>query len=272
MELPLSHKGNRYVIVFQDFLTKWPFVFATPNQKAIRIPELLAEEIVPSFGCPEALLSDRGTNLLANGVQDVCRLLGITKLNTTAYHPQCNGMIERMNRTLKAMLRKHVAKFGGQWDTYLPGVLWAYRNTPHESTHKKPSFLLYGIDCRSPTEAALLPTEDLELTDVTDYREQLMLSLKSVRESAISSMKEAQGHYKTQYDKKSKPANYKLGDWVIIRFPHEESGKQRKLSRPWHGPYRVIQRNDPDVKAVKVYFPDETQIQVHQTRVCHAPT
>ena len=271
MKLPVSRKGNHYVIVFQDFLTKWPFVFATPDKKAIRIAEL-AEEIVPTFGCPEALLSDQGTNLLANVVQDVCRLLGITKLNTTAYHPQCNGMIERMNRTLKAMLRKHVAKFGGQWDTYLPGVLWAYRNTPHKSTHEKPSFLLYGIDCRSPTEDALLPTENLEPTDVTDYREQLMLSLKSARESAITSMQEAQGCYKAQYDKRSKPADYKLGDWVMIRFPHEESGKQRKLSRPWHGPYRIIQRNDPDITAVKVYFPNETQIQVHQTRVCFAPT
>ena len=230
-----------------------------------------SEEIFPSFGCPEALLSDRGTNLLANIVQDVCQLLGITKLNTTAYHPQCNGMIERMNRTLKAMLRKHVAKFGGQWDMYLPGVLWAYRNTPHESTKEKPSFLLYGVDCHSPTEAALLPPEGLELTDVTDYREQLMLSLRSARESALFSMRKAQGRYKTQYDKKCKQVNFKLGDWIMIRFPHEESGKQRKLSRPWHGPYRIIQRNDPDVTAVKVYFPDETQIQVHQNRACHAP-
>jgi len=49
---------------------------------------------------PEALLSDRGTNLL---MQEVCRLLGIKKLNTTAHHPQCDGMIERLNRTFKAI-------------------------------------------------------------------------------------------------------------------------------------------------------------------------
>ena len=78
------------------------------------------------------------------------------KLNTTAYHPQCDGMVERFNRTLKTMLRKHAAKFGSQWDRYLSGVLWAYRNTPHESTGEKPSYLLFGIDCRTPTEAAYL--------------------------------------------------------------------------------------------------------------------
>ena len=87
MELPTTEQGNRYVIVLQDFLSKWPFVFPAPDQKAIRIVRLLTEEVVPVVGVPEALLSDRGTNLLAHVMQDTCELLGITKLNTTAYHP-----------------------------------------------------------------------------------------------------------------------------------------------------------------------------------------
>lgn len=74
-----------------------------------------------------------------------------------------------MSCILKAMLRKHVATFRGQWDTYLPAVLWVYRNTPHESTQQKPSFLVYGVDYQSPTEAAFLPPEGLEFTDVGDY-------------------------------------------------------------------------------------------------------
>ena len=106
------HRGNCYLIVFQDFLTKWPFVFAAPDQKAIRTVRLLAEEIVPVIGVPDALLSGHGTNLLFHLMQDVCQLLGVTKLNTTAYHPQYDGMIERLNQTLKSMIRKHVTKLG----------------------------------------------------------------------------------------------------------------------------------------------------------------
>lgn len=271
MELPITESGNRYLIVFQDFLTKWPFIFAAPDQKAIRLVRLLAEEIVPMIGVPDALLSDRGTNLLSHLMQDVCQLLGVTKLNTTAYHPQCDGMIERLNRTLKAMIRKHVAKFGNQWDKYLAGILWAYRNTPHEATQEKPSFLLFGVDCRSPTEAALLPTEPLEPTDVADYREELVLSLSSARAVAVEAIKKAQGRYKAQYDKKSHPVNYRVGDWVLVRFPQEETTKQRKLSRPWHGPYRVTRRDDPDITVVKVHFPEDGVIQVHQSRVCPCP-
>ena len=75
------------------------------------------------FGVPEALLMDQGTNLLSCLMQDVCMLLRMKKVNTTAHHPQCNGMVER---TLKNMLRKHVSKFRVQRDTYLPGVLWVY--------------------------------------------------------------------------------------------------------------------------------------------------
>ena len=56
------------------------------------------------FGVPGALLSDRGTNLLSHLMCDVCALLGIEKLNTTAYHRQCDGLTERFNRTLKSLL------------------------------------------------------------------------------------------------------------------------------------------------------------------------
>ena len=147
MDLPQTEKAcNKHVCVFQDFLSKWPFVFTIPEPKAVRVAQLFTEQIIPILGVPEALLSDRGTNFLSSLVLDLCKVLCIEKLNTIAYHPLCNEMVEHFIRTLKGMLRKHAAIFGKQWDRYLPGLLWAYRNTPHESTGEKPS----GIDLRSP--------------------------------------------------------------------------------------------------------------------------
>jgi hypothetical protein len=105
------------------------------------------------------------------------------------------------------MIRKHVAKFGSQWDKYLAGVLWAYRNILHEATQEKPSFLLFSIDYKSPTEAALLPPEPLEPADVS-------------RVLAANSLKKAKHRYKAQYDKKTRPVNHRFGDWVLVRFPH----------------------------------------------------
>ena len=149
--------------------------------------QLLVKEVTPQFRVPECLLSDRGTNLLSHLMTDV---LGIKKLNTTSHHPQCDdGMIERFNRSLKTMLKKYACEFGAQWDKYLSGALW---KVPHDSTGEKPSFLLLRVDCRTPTEAALLPTHVVEATEVTDYREELVLSLSTARRLAAESIQATQ--------------------------------------------------------------------------------
>ena len=88
MELPITTRGNRYVIVFQDLFTKWPMVFPTPDQKVVRIAQLLVE-VIPTFGVPEALLSDRGANLLLFLMKDICKMLGIEKLNKTTMQWSC---------------------------------------------------------------------------------------------------------------------------------------------------------------------------------------
>ena len=118
-------------------------------------------------------------------MQDACKILGIKKLNTTAHHPQCDGMIERLNRTFKSMLCKHSTKFGAEWDTYLPGAIWAYRNTPHTFTGENPFiFYQFGYDCRSPNEAALLPATSHELVDISYYHKELVVMLSTARKMA----------------------------------------------------------------------------------------
>ena len=124
---------------------------------------------------------------------------------------------------------------------YLPGVLWAYRNTPHDSTGEKPSFILYGHDLRTPTEACYLPTTPSHLSDIDDYREELLVSFTSARETAAQVIQTAQQKYKRQYDKRATYTTtpLKTGNWVLVCFPQDETGAVRKLSRPWHGPYQV---------------------------------
>ena len=97
--------------------------------------------IVPLFRVPESLLSGRGTNLLLHVMTDLCKMLGIKKLNTTAYHPECDGMVEWFNCTPKTSLHKHATTYGNRWDQYYYGMLIAYHNTPHESTGDKPSHM-----------------------------------------------------------------------------------------------------------------------------------
>ena len=71
MDLPLTDRGNSHVVVVQDLFTKWPFAFPVPDQQTEGIARLLVEEVIPCFGVPEALLSDRGTNLLSHLMLDM---------------------------------------------------------------------------------------------------------------------------------------------------------------------------------------------------------
>ena len=257
MDLPATELGNHHVVVFQDFLTKWPVVFPVPDQKAVRLVKLLTEEVIPLFGVPEALLSDRVTNLMSHLMLDICKKLGIRKLNTTAYHPEYDRMVERFNQTLKTAICKHAATYGPQWDRYFSGILFAYRNIPH--------------DLMGATDAEFLNPTSLQLTDIQDYREELSLSLASARDIIAKAVQAAQKRYKRQYDKTVKPVTYQVGKWVLVKFPAEESGRMRKLSRPWHGPYRITKINDPNVSALKVYHPQKDGITVHLSKVKHCP-
>ena len=116
-----------------------------------------------------------------------------------------------------------------------------------------------------------MPAKSLKVTDVGDYREQIVLSLSTTRSLAIKANREAQQRYKLQSEKTAKLAKFSVGDWVLIYFPQDETGKSRKLSHPWHGPYRMISRDDSDITATKIYFLDDPSMQVHQTRVQHCP-
>ena len=98
-----------------------------------------------------------------------------------------------------------------------------------------------------------------------------MMSLSSARELAATSIQESQKSYKAQYDKRVKAIHFRLGDWVFVRFPEEETGRKRKLSRPWYGPFRVTAKQDPNLTVAKVYFPEDPPLTIHQLRVCPSP-
>ena len=155
LQLPLSQNGNQYAVVFQDYLTKWLEVFATPDQKAETIAHLFVEHVVARHRVPEYFLSDRGPNFLSELMQEVCRLLGTTKVNTSGYHPQCDGLVEKFNNTLINMLAKSVNKYGHDWDIQLPYVLFVYRAAVQESTQVSPFQMLCGREPVLPHEQAL---------------------------------------------------------------------------------------------------------------------
>ena len=96
------------------------------------------------------MLSDQGSQFTSKIMQEVGRLLSIRQLHTTVYHPMCNGLVERFNGTLKAMLRRMCSKRPKDWDRYLPALLFAYREVPQERLGFCPFEMIYGRSIRGP--------------------------------------------------------------------------------------------------------------------------
>ena len=135
VQFPKSRRGNKYAIVFVEYLTKWVDVFPTSDQSALTIARLLVDEIISRHGVPRELLSDRGAAFLSKLLHEIYQLMGIHKVSTTAYHPQTDGLVERFHRTLTSMLSKTTQPSGSDWDDRLPYVLFTYRCCEQESSY-----------------------------------------------------------------------------------------------------------------------------------------
>ena len=204
LQLPLTTEGNRYVVCFVDYLTKWVEAFAVADQRAETIVRLFVEEVACRHGVPEELLSDRGANFLSDLMHCVCEILGVEKINTSGYHPQTDGLVERFNSTLINMISKSCEVQNHDWDQHLPYLLFAYRSSVQESTRESPFCLLYGRDPRIPTETVLSKPVSPYLVDVEDYRCDLVSRMSSAWSLARDRIEHAQEAQKFQYDRHAK--------------------------------------------------------------------
>ena len=130
---------------------------------------------------------------------------------------------------------------------------------------------MFGVDLKTPSQAALFPPHPLTPTTVESYREEVMLSLSSARALASKRFKQSQEKAKKRYDKNAEARDYRQGDWVLVNMPSTETGKNRKLSQPWYGPYRAITFTETDMTVEKVYRTQDSKIQVQRSRITLYP-
>ena len=94
------------VLVFQDRFMKHVLAYVTPNQTAKAVTKFLYQGYISIFGTPARLLSDRGASFMSSAIDEMCKILGVKKLQTTPYHPQTNGLVERLHQMIMQMIRK----------------------------------------------------------------------------------------------------------------------------------------------------------------------
>ena len=90
LQVPLSYRNNRYLLVIQDYFTKWAEAMPLQDQTADRITKELTK-VFTTFGVPDILHSDQGRNFESAILRQTLDAFGVTKSRTTAYHPQGDG-------------------------------------------------------------------------------------------------------------------------------------------------------------------------------------
>ena len=211
--LPRSKVGNKYILTVCDYATRYPKAVPLPSIEAERI----AKELVKLFsrvGIPDEILTDQGTNFMSALLQEIYRLLHIKRIRTTPYHPQTDGLVERFNSTLKAMLKKLTSRNQKDWDELLPYLLFAYREVPQESTGFAPFELLYGRRVRGPLDVLkeVWTGEEVENVSVAAHVMQMRERLQEMSSIARESLVRAQKKQKRYYDERAKPQALEVGE------------------------------------------------------------
>ena len=236
---PVTERGNRYILTIVDLATRYPEAVALPSIEAERVAEALME-VFSRLGVPNEILSDNGTQFVSGVMKEVSRLLGVKQFHTSPYHPMANGVCERFNGTLKQMLRRMCQERPRDWDRYLPALLFAYREVPHESLGYSPFELMYGRTVRGPiTILKELWSEDISEDEVkTTYQYVLDLQdrLESTCSVAKTELEKSSRKYKKHFDVKAKERRFECGDQVLLLLPTSSN----KLLMQWRGPYEVI--------------------------------
>lgn len=239
--LPLTDRGNKYILVLGDYFTKWVEAFPLPNMEANTIANTFVSHFVSRFGAPDVLHTDQGRNFESALFKEVCLLLGVCKTRTTPYHPQSDGLVERFNRTLLDLLSIAAKEDERNWDLCIPTVMLAYRTSVQESTGCTPYFLLFGREARLPVDVMFGLPPSVPPQPVHQYSKDLRARLDTAYGMVRERLGWRQCRQKMVYDRRRAGRPYTVGEWVWLHCPAVPRGKSAKLHSYWQGPYKVME-------------------------------
>jgi hypothetical protein len=233
--LPRTQRGKKYMIVAMDYLTKWPEARAVSEATADATVNFIYEQIICQHGCPQIILSDRGTHFNNQMVKRLTEKFKINHLLSTPYHPQTNGLVERFNRTLCESLAKLSLK-NNDWDLYIAPTLFAYRTTKHSTTKIEPFFLVYGRSARLPVDEVQAGNVNVE----KDRLSNLIDHIPSIRAQSKVRIAQAQNKQKDRHDKTvARPNQFQIGDKVLYFNVVLDQSHSGKFNPKWKGPFSI---------------------------------
>nr|GEX55842.1 reverse transcriptase domain-containing protein [Tanacetum cinerariifolium] len=209
-----SSRGNKYILVAVDYLSKWVEAKALPTNDARVVCKFL-KSLFARFGAPRAIISDRGTHFCNDQFAKVMLKYGVTHRLSTAYHPQTSGQVEVSNRGLKRILERTIGENRASWSEKLDDALWAFctaYKTPIECTPYK---LVYGKACHLPIELEhkaywALKQANFDLAVAGDHRKVQLNELNELHDHAYENSLIYKEKTKKIHDSKIKNRIFKV--------------------------------------------------------------
>ena len=246
------------VLVVEDHFTRYIQAYMTKNHTARTTARVLYNEYFSVFGFPRRLMSDQAPEFSGRVIAAMCDLLGVSKVRTSPYHPQSNGVVERAHQTLRCMIGKMDPEKRSKWPSHLGSVIIAYNATRSLVTGFLPYFLMFGRRPHLPIDL-LFPTAMRQETSrtVDEYVLSLYERLKEALPVARDSTKLEAQRQKRHYDRRAGAVELQPGDKVLIKLDAFR-GQHRKLKNRWSGELHTVVNRVADGVPTYVVTGDKT--------------
>jgi hypothetical protein len=255
------------VLVVTDHFTRFTQAFLIPNERAKTIASVLWAGFFSIFGVPARLISDQGKNFESKLIAELCELLGVEKVRTTAYHPQGNGQVERANQTLIKMLRKLNSDDKREWYAHLPTLTHAYNCTRSAVTGYSPYFLLFGMRPRTSVDLFFPTIRDAPgEKNYKRYVNRLKTNLREAFAAAESAVAKEANRQKRYYDTKVRGVVLEVGD--IVQLAANTAHERRKIRDRWSEQLYSVVSVSKDIPVIEIEpFGGGASQRVHRNRL-----
>jgi Integrase core domain len=220
--------GHTHLLTIVDRTTRWPEALPLQTTTTAACAAALFHGWIARFGMPDTITSDRGPQFSSQLWAELCQLLNIKHSMTTAYHPEANGMVERMHRRLKDALRARATS--GTWLQNLPWVLLGIRTAPREDSGVSAAEAVFGNTLAVPGEFLSTPEQPEK------FLEDLKVTMSGFKPTPtrhnISSRQR-------QSQQRELPPELRTARMVFVK----NDGPKKPLAALYNGPFLVLDRN-----------------------------
>ena len=264
---PTATGGFQHMLTCVDMATRWPEAIPVRSTTSRTVITCLTRTFSRT-GFPEKITTDNGPQFISNEFTTWLKQNGIAHSKATPYHPQGNGVVEHLHRTLNAIVLKTIES-RGNWARVLPLALYFIRCTPSASTGVSPFMLTHGWEPRTPLQVLYQSwvKQDLQNLELTDWILENQERVESARDQATSNLIMTATKRSEAWDRQAVDRYFRKGDTVWMR----RLGLNHKLQESWTGPCTIVKRTSPVSYRVQTEHRQIPTVHVQQLKAAYDP-